>query len=86
MQGNVLPVKVGEGIRWQAGSAFFSWVFHIRRQPNSVSQLHVCFREKSVVLNDYMQVINFPISVLPKAPFHIYLILLIFTSLQEDLN
>lgn len=50
------------------------------------SATYVCFRRKSVVLNDHMQVINFLISELPKAPSHIYLMLLIFTSLQGDLN
>lgn len=50
------------------------------------SATYVCFRGKAVVLNDDMQVINVLIRELPKAPSHIYLILLIFTSLQGDLN
>lgn len=87
MKGNVLPVKVGEGIRWQAGSVFFQLGFSRQKAARRCeSATYVCFRGKSVVLNDYMQVINFLISELPKAPFHIYLILLIFTSLQGDLN
>lgn len=87
MKGNVLPVKVGEGIRWQAGSAFFQlgfWRQTAARQCESAT--YVCFRGKSVVLNDYMQVINLLNSELPKAPSHNFLILLIFASLQGDLN
>lgn len=87
MKGNVLPVKVGEGIRWQAGSAFFQLGFSRQKAARQCeSATYVCFRGKSVVLNDYMQVINFLISELPKAPSHIYLILLIFASLQGNLN
>lgn len=79
MKGNVLPVKVGEGIRWQAGSVFFQLGFSRQKAARQCeSATCVCFRGKSVVLNDNMQVINFLISELPKAPSHIYLILLIF--------
>lgn len=79
MKGNVLPVKVGEGIRWQAGSAFFQLGFSRQTAARQCeSATYVCFRGKSVVLNDYMQVINLLISELPKAPSHNFLIFAYF--------